>query len=114
MWKACAIDLRTCCPASARPRPPLTLIQCCWPFRCCRRIEGVPLGQFHSHPHDLAEHFGFLRMAQDANWNRGQRMWLQNDFLAAHTAPAAGVTVASFNEINGAFVFRAPGTFDDL
>ena len=48
----------------------LTLIQCCWRFRAWRRIEGVPLGQFHSHSHDLAEHFGFLRMPQNSNRNR--------------------------------------------
>ena len=110
--KECASASTTCCRASARTRPPrVTLIQCCWPFRAWRRIEGVPLGQFHSHSHDLAEHFCFLRVTQDPNRNRRQRMRLQNDFLAAHAAPAAGMAIAGFHKIDRTFIFRAPGTF---
>ena len=50
----------------------------------------MPLGQLHSDADDLAEYLGFLGMAQDSNWNGRERMRLQNDFFAAHAAPAAG------------------------
>src|ERR1035437_8566080 len=115
MSRECGIASRICCPASTRThRPRLTLIQCCWPFRAWRRIEGVPLGQFHSDSNDLTEHFCFLRVPQDPNWNGRQGMRWQNDVLAAHAAPGAGMAVASFHKIEGTFVFRAPGSFPRL
>ena len=47
-----------------------TLVQCCWRFRVWRGIEGVPLGQLHSHSHDLAQDFRFLWVPQNSDWNR--------------------------------------------
>src|SRR5438477_13070767 len=35
-------------------------------------------------------------------------MRLQNDLLAAHAAPAAGVAFTGFYEINGTFILRTP------
>src|ERR1700722_6084775 len=113
--KACASASTTCCRGSGRTRPlGVTLIQCCWPFRAWRRIEGVPLGQFHSHSHDLTEHLGLLRVTQDPNLNWRQRGRLQNDFLFAHAAPATGVTLAGFHKIDRALIFGTPGTFYHL
>src|ERR1035438_8133093 len=92
MSRGCAIGSRICCQASAWIlRLPLTLVQCCWPFRAWRGIEGVPLGQFHSDPHDLTQHLSFLRVPEDTNRNGRQGMRLQNNLLAAHAAPAAGM-----------------------
>src|SRR5580692_713524 len=110
--KACASASTTCCRGSGRTRlPRVTLIQCCWPFRAWRRIEGVPLGQFHSNSHHLAEHLCLLRVTQDPYWDRRQRMRLQDHFLAAHAAPAAGMPIAGFHKIDRPFIFRAPRTF---
>jgi hypothetical protein len=39
---------------------------------------------------------------------------LQNQIVAPHAAPAASVPIASFHEINGAFVLRSPNPFDHL
>src|SRR5579871_883070 len=94
------------------PRRRSTLVQCCWPFRSWRAVEGAPLGQFHSDADDLSENFRFLRMTQDSNRNRRKRMRLQNDVVAAHATPAASMAFAGFHEINGTFVFGAPGAFD--
>src|ERR1700686_3411355 len=111
MLNKCALASLNSFRASARnPPPPVTLIQCCWPFRAWRRIEGVPLGQFHSHSHDLTEHLGLLRVTQDPNLNWRQRVRLQNDFLFAHAAPATGVTLAGFHKIDRALIFGTPGT----
>src|SRR5665811_782133 len=112
MSRGCAIISRICCRASAWIlRPPLTLVQCCWPFRAWRGIEGVPLGQFHSDPHNLTQHLCLLRVPQDTNPNGRQGMRLQNNLLAAHAAPAAGMPLASFYKVDGTFVLRAPRAF---
>src|SRR5450755_2417563 len=115
MSRGCASTSEIYCRANARtPRPPATLVQCCWPFRAWRSIEGVPLGQLHSHSHNLPEHLGFLRVPQDSNRNRRQGMGLQNHFFATHAAPAASVALAGFYKIDGTLVFRAPGAFHHL
>src|ERR1700686_333568 len=115
LLRACANVWRTCCPTNAQTqRLRITLIQCLLPFRTWRRVEGVPLGQFHSDSYDLAEHLSVLRVAQDPNRDGGQWMRLQNDLLAAHAAPAAGVAVASLHKINRTFVFGAPRSFHYL
>src|SRR5882762_2734281 len=41
-------------------------------------------------------------------------MRLKNQFLAAQAAPAAGMSVPGFNEIDGTLVFRPPRSFNDL
>src|SRR5580704_8435038 len=111
-WKDCVNAWMIYCRDSARTRPPpAILVQCCWRFRAWRRIEKAPLGQLHSYSHHLPQHFGILRMAQDPHRSRGKRMGLQNDIFAAHAAPATGVALAGLHEINGTFVFRAPGAF---
>src|ERR1700741_2663606 len=111
-WRSCVAGFRICCRRAVRIlRCQPTLIQYWWHSRAWSGIEGVPLGQLHSHSYDLAEHFGFLRGAK--NTDGDGRRWgrLQDDFFATHAAPGTGVPVASFHKINGTLVFRTPRTF---
>src|SRR5438093_446544 len=41
-------------------------------------------------------------------------MRLQDNVFAPHAAPTAGVSVASFHEVDGALVLGTPRAFDDL
>src|ERR1700720_1806632 len=113
--RACAGNSRICCPGPEKiHRRPLTLIQCCWRFRAWRRLDSTPLGQLHSYTDDLSQHLSFLRVPQDAHRNRRQGMGLKNQFLAPQAAPAAGMPVPGFDEIDGTLIFRAPRSFNYL
>src|ERR1700741_1452597 len=108
-WRSCVAGFRICCRRAVRIlRCQPTLIQYWWHFRAFSGIEGVPLGQLHSHSHYLAEDLGLLRVAENANRDRGKRVRLENDFLAARAAPRTGVAVASFHEVDRPLVFRVP------
>src|SRR4029077_7696595 len=114
MWRKCVDGLTISCRRAVRTlRCQPTLIQYWRHSRAWRRIEGVPLGQLHSHSHHLAEYLGFLRMAENANRNWRKWVRLQNNFFAAHAAPGTRMSVASFHKINGPLVFGTPRPFQD-
>src|ERR1700757_1968254 len=111
-WRSCVAGSQIYCRRAVRilRRQP-TLIQYWWHPRAWSGIEGVPLGQLHSHSYDLAEHFGLLGVAENADGDGRQWVRLQDDFFATHAAPGTGVPVASFHKINGTLIFRTPRTF---
>src|SRR5712671_1083487 len=113
--RGCTGESRIYCrePAKIRRRRVIS-IQYWLRFRAWRRLEGAPLGQLHSDPHDLPQHLCILRMPQDAHGNRRQWMRLKNKFLAAQAAPAAGMTIPGFHEVDGTLVFRPPRSFYDF
>src|SRR5215471_9819235 len=113
MSRRCRDTSKICYQKAVRTRPlPRTSVQYWWRFRAWSGIEGVPLGQLHSNSYHLTEHLGVLRMAQNANRNGRERMWLKNNFFAPHTAPRAGVPVPSLYEVDGPLIFRTPCSFD--
>src|SRR5580698_2699267 len=114
MWTACANSSPNCSLQRMIRLPLFTLVQCWWRFRAWRRTVSMPLRQFHSDSHNLANDLGLLGMAQNSNRNRRQRMRLKNHVVATHAAPAASVSVASFHKIDRAFIFRAPRTLHYL
>ena len=111
----CANGRRICCRASSRiHQPRITLVQCCWPFRVCEASRACHSVNFIATPTTWPSTSASCGMAQNSNRNRRQRMGLQNNFLAAHAAPAASMAVPSLHEIDRPLVLGSPRTLDYL
>src|SRR5450631_1152378 len=109
MWRVFEVARRSCCRQIWAVGPPGTSVQYWRLFRFWfRRGYGLsrkPFPQLKSNAYDLADHFRFLGVAHHSDRYGRKRMRLQHDLLALQTAPAAGVTIAGFHEVDGTVKF---------